>query len=119
MPAHPWDAVKCARGYVTAMFVVVQFMQGLSWTVFSSLPDTAKALFPGLGDSDLAWQVNMNNIAQFFVTPFAAWLLMQRLGMRRAMVGAGASLGLQSTLWALCALLPRSARVNSSGPASW
>ena len=97
------------------MFVVVQFMQGLSWTVFSSLPDTAKALFPGIGDGDLAWQVNMNNIAQFFVTPFAAWLLMQHLGMRRAIVGAGVSLALQSTLWAFCALLPLHVRVGHSG----
>ena len=105
-PDSARNRARCVRSYVLWLFVCVCAVQGVTWSVFASLPTVAESMFPGLSDADLAWQMNAYNLMQVFTVPFSAWLLTQRVGLRWTMLAGVSCQLLQAVLWAATAAAP-------------
>lgn len=98
------------RVCVLAVFSIISFTIGLTWTTFSSVPDVAAALFPALSPASLTWTLNANNLSQLLTAPFAIYLLARppigRTGLRLTVLLGTFFLLVQSLLWAIATLDP-------------
>ena len=125
-PLLPRRASSTARNYLRppakrlrtlAMFIAIAFLQGSSFAIFSITPTLTQELFDSVVETDLAWTLNFNNIAQAIFIPLCIFLLRRRkpppgctpagTGLRAVGVIGALSQTFQSLLWSAATFFPR------------
>jgi hypothetical protein len=99
-----------SRYYALAVFVAINVLQGVTWSVFANVPNASKELFPGLTDFGLVWLMNSNSILQMSMCGVVAWLLTRPQGLRNSVLSGAALLLVQSGSWMLASSMPVSFR---------
>ena len=76
-------ASSAATAFAMGSFVAVSMLQGASFSVLQQLPMLSLHLFSHVGENELAWMLNGNNISQAIMIPFAIVLLSSRFSRVR------------------------------------
>ena len=72
------------RWYMLAVFFSACFMQGLTWTPLSAVPDAAKGFFPCLDNSLIYWSLNIGCMIYMPVSCLSPRILASSRGMQRS-----------------------------------